>query len=442
MTATLQPQTTATAGGTSVGPKELRRIVLGGSAGMFVEFFDYGIYGFLASTIALVFFPPNAPTAALIMTWGIFGLTFLIRPLGGLLIGAVADRIGRRAALVLSLTLMSGSTAAIGILPGYATIGILAPILLLAMRLVQGFSAGGEVASAYSFVAENAPAARRGLLTSLPQVGSYVAMLLGTTLGVALATFLPEGALEGWAWRIPFLVAAPLGFIGYWIRRSLQDTIAFREAQEHDAVVHNPISETVRDGKTFRRVFFAIALALLNSSGYYILFSYVPSYLSKELSFSTGAGLGVTALSVLVMLAGIPLLAALSDRFGRRTVLIGSASASAVLAVPGYALMAQGSFGLAVLGAALMAAAFAGHAGIIHVTLVELFPTRVRGTAYSLGYNVSTAIFGGGAPLVMTAIIAATGNTSVPAWYVVVTAVGTGVAALFLRETAREDITA
>ena len=160
-----------------LSPRQLRRAVFGGSAGVFVEFFDYGIYGFLASTLALVFFPPEATTASLIMTWGIFALTFLVRPLGGLFIGALADRVGRRTALVLSLTLMTAATVAIGLLPTFAAVGVLAPILLLVCRLVQGFSAGGEVASAYSFVAENAPDHKRGFYTSLPQFGSYSAML-------------------------------------------------------------------------------------------------------------------------------------------------------------------------------------------------------------------------------------------------------------------------
>lgn len=420
--------------------KQLRRAVLGGSAGVFVEFFDYGIYGFLAGTIAFVFFPPGAPTAALIMTWGIFALTFLVRPLGGLIIGAFADRVGRRSALVLSLMLMTGSTVAIGILPGYATVGLLAPILLLICRLVQGFSAGGEVASAFSFVAENSPDRKRGFLTSLPQFGSYLAMLCGTSLGVGMTVFLPENALQEWAWRIPFLIAGPIGLIGFWIRRTLHDSVVFRQAKSEGDTTSNPLSESLKNKETLRRLSLAIALALLNSSGYYVLFNYMPSYLSSELKFSTGDGLGVTALAVVVMLAGIPIMGAISDKVGRRKVLIGSAIASAVFAIPCYWLMAQGSFGLAVLGAVIMAAAFCGHSAIINVTLAELFPTRIRGTAYSLGYNISTAIFGGAGPLVMTSLIAATALTSIPAYYVVITAVGTGLAALFISETARKPL--
>ncbi|MEZ5086311.1 MAG: MFS transporter [Tessaracoccus sp.] len=423
-----------------IPPEQMRRVVFGGSAGMFVEFFDYGIYGFLATTLAVVFFPPEAPTAGLIMTWGIFALTFFVRPLGGMIIGAFADKAGRRAALVLSLTMMTVATGAIGLLPGYASIGYAAPILLLVLRLIQGFSAGGEVASAYSFVAESAPANRRGFLTSLPQFGSYSAMLLGTSLGVALATLLPEGSLVEWAWRVPFLVAVPLGLIGFWIRRTLQDTLAFLKAQQAGETTESPIASTFTDKKTIVKMLHAMALALLNSSGYYILFNYMPSYLNRELHFSVGQGLAVTALAVIAMLILIPVMGYVSDKVGRRKVLMGSAIGCAVLAVPGYWLMAQGSFGLAVLGAVMLAAAFAGHAGVINVALVELFPTKVRGTAYSVGYNLSTAIFGGAGPLVMTSLIAATAVTAIPAYYVILTAIGTFFAAAFMTEGAGKPV--
>jgi MHS family proline/betaine transporter-like MFS transporter len=421
-------------------PSQLRKAIFGGSAGVFVEFFDYGIYGFLASTIAIVFFPPESPTAGLIMTWGIFALTFLIRPLGGLIIGAFADKVGRRSALVVSLTLMTVATAAIGLLPSFATVGILAPILLLICRLIQGFSAGGEVAAAYSFVAENSPVNRRGFYTALPQFGSYTAMLCGTGLGVGLATLLPEGALETWGWRIAFLIAAPLGILGYWIRRSLNDTITFLNARQEGETTQSPIAATVKDGSNVKRVLTAITLALLNSSGYYILFNYMPSYIEKEIGMPKSDSLVVTLCAVLVMLVGIPTTGALSDRIGRRKVLILSALACAVLAIPCYALIAQGRLGLAILGAMIMAMAFCGHSAVLNVALVELFPTRVRGTSYSLGYNLSTAIFGGAGPLIMTSLIAATAITAIPAYYVLITAVGTGIAAWSIRETAGKEL--
>ncbi len=417
---------------------QLRKVTIAGSMGVFVEFYDYGAYGFLAATIAKVFFPES--DAAIIMTWGIFAVTFFVRPLGGIVIGSIADRIGRRAALVLSLALMSLATTVIGLLPGYATIGIAAPILLLAMRLIQGFSAGGEVASAFSYIGETAPIRHRGLMMSWAQVGSFSALLLGTSIGVALGRTLSAEDLQSWGWRIPFLIAAPLGLIGYYIRRRLEDTPVFVAARAERDVVDSPLRTTLRDRAMLRRVALAIGLTLLNSSGYYILFSYMPSYLTKELGFTQLAGLGVTSIALMAIIVAIPLQAALSDRIGRKPVLLISSIGLLLLALPCYALLGIGNVVAAVAGAVIMAIFFAGHAGIIHAVMVELFPTRVRGTAYSLGFNVSTAIFGGAAPLVLTAIIAGTGNSAVPAYYVVLTAAGTTIAVIVSRESSRENL--
>ena len=417
--------------------KRLRKTTVAGSLGVFVEFYDYGAYGFLAATIAKVFFPDSGGPAAMIMTWGIFGLTFFVRPLGGIVIGSFADRIGRRAALVLSLTLMTGATTVIGLLPGYETIGIAAPILLLAMRLIQGFSAGGEVASAMSFVGESAPDNHRGFLMSWCQVGSFCALLTGTSLGVLLSRALSEEAMLSWGWRIPFLIAAPIGILGYYIRKKLQDTPVFTEARESDEIVDSPLKATVTDSSTRRKMGLAIGLTLLNSSGYYILFSYMPSYLNKELGFTQLAGLTVTAVSLIAIIIAIPIAGTVSDRIGRKPVLLTSSIGLTLLVVPCYMLMNLGNVGAAIAGAVVMAVLFAGHSGIIHCVMVELFPTRVRGTAYSLGFNISTAVFGGAAPLIMTAIITATGNHSVPAYYVVLTAIGTTIAVLISTENSR-----
>jgi MHS family proline/betaine transporter-like MFS transporter len=416
----------------------LRRVTLAGSLGVFVEFFDYGIYGFLAPVIATVFFAGQGSTAALLMTYGVFALTFFFRPLGGFALGYLADRVGRRTVLVFALTLMTGATTAIGLLPGYATIGIASPILLLCMRIAQGFSAGGEVASAMSFVGEHAPNHRRGFLMSWTQVGSFTALLAGTLLAVVLNGTLSEQAMQAWGWRVPFLLATPLGVVGYYIRARLHDTPNFTKLQESDAVAANPLKETF--AKNLRNLALAIGVPVLNSSGYYVLFTYLPTYLSKELKFDQVQGLTVTAVSLVAIAISIPLAAKLSDRIGRRPVLLTSAIGLTVLSYPCFWLMTRGSVPGAVLGAVVMALFYSGHAGIIHAVLVEMFPTRVRNTAYSIGYNISTAVFGGAAPLVLTALISATGDPAVPAYYMILTAVGTGVSVLLARETARSSL--
>lgn len=423
-----------------VDPRTLRRVTLGGSVGTYVELYDYAIYGFLASTIALVFFPGEGSDAALLMTYGVFGLTFAIRPLGGVVLGVLGDRIGRRFALVFAITLMTAATAGVGLLPTYAAVGIAAPILLLCMRLLQGFSAGGEAPAANSFVAEYAPSARRAWYTCFTQVGSFTALLTGALLAAGLTGLLGQDAMQAWGWRIPFLVALPIGVIGYYIRSRLQDSPEFRKVRESEQVSSNPIKETFTGSANITAIVLAILLPLLNGSGYYILFVYMPTYLSNSLDFSAVDGLLVTSVALVVLIVSMPFAARLSDRYGRRVVLAGSAFGLAVLAYPCYWVMTRGSLELAVIGAAVMACVFSGHTAIIHTALVELFPTRLRTTGYSIGYNVSTAIFGGGAPFLVTYLIQAMDNTSVPAYYVIATAIGTAIAALAMKETSRQPL--
>ncbi|MGV9799853.1 MFS transporter [Mycobacterium sp. NPDC003449] len=420
----------------AVSPRELRKVTIAGSVGVFVEFFDYGIYGFLASTLAVVFFPAEDPTAGLLLTFVAFGLPFFVRPLGGVFWGYLGDKVGRQRVLVYILTVITVATTLTGLLPSYASIGILAPILLFICRLSQGFSAGGESAGALSFVAEYAPEGRRGWLTSWAQLASYVSLFAATVIGTILAQSLTTEQLESWGWRIPFLLAFPLGGIGLYIRNKLEDSPEFRKMKSESGTAKNPLREALATPERRRAILLAITIPVLNGSGYYVLFTYMPTYLNRNLEFSVAQGFMVTGCALLVTMAAIPVAGRLSDRIGRRRVMIGSAVAVAVLGLPAYSLMTHGSVPLAVLGAGLIALPFAGHTGVIHVILAELFPTRVRYTAYSFGYNVSTAIFGGAAPLLLTYLMKETGNMSVPAIYMVLTAVITGIAITVARETA------
>lgn len=415
------------------GPSKdtIRKATIGGAAGMFVEFFDYSIYGFLAAYIAHAFFT-GSETLVLISTYSAFALTFLLRPIGGFVLGLMADRWGRRPVLVLSLVLMTLAVAAIGLLPTYQTIGIAAPILLVLLRLVQGFSAGGEVGAAMTFVGEYAPGHRRAFYVSWVQVGSFCSMILGTTLAWGLLRMLGEPTMQDWGWRIPFLLAVPLGLVGYWIRRYLDDTPEFVEFKEKAAGPQDSERPKLTSGVGLRALLLALTIPLLNSSGYYVLFVYMPTYLCTTLKYSQEHSLLLTAIAVAILVVCLPLAAGLADRFGRRPVLVGSAIGMAIAAVPCYALMATGSFGMTVIAAGILAVLFSGHSGVVHAALIELFPTSVRNTGYAIGYNINTALVGGAGPLLVTWLIAQTGSPSVPAWYVVITALGTAVASWFV----------
>ncbi|MGI6878061.1 MFS transporter [Microbacterium sp. gxy059] len=396
----------------------------------------------MASALALVFFPRDDATTALVFVFAGYAVSFFVRPLGAVFFGIMGDRFGRQRMLVAVIMLISVATAGLGLLPPYSAIGIAAPVLLVLLRMLQGFSVGGEAAGAMTFLAEHAPEGRRGLHTSLAQIASFAALLTGTVVAFLMSPWLTQEAIDGggfgsWAWRIPFLVAVPLGLVGWYIRRSLEDTPNFQRLQKEGGLSRNPLREAFSTREHRRAMLLALFIPLMNGSGYYVLFSFMPTFLESDaIGFDIGTALVVTASSLVAICIAIPIMGALSDRIGRKKVVAGAAVAMAIVAVPAYALIVTGRLGLAILGASIMAVVFAGHTAVIHVLIVELFPTRIRYSAYGVGYNVSAAVFGGTAPLLMTWLIGLTGSIYVPAFYAVVTSIGTLVAVLSVTDRA------
>jgi len=409
------------------------KVVTAGCVGIFVELYDNGIFAFMATALAIVFFDVSSASDALLLVFAGYAISFFVRPLGAIVCGILGDKIGRQKLLVFVIGLISVATAGIGVLPTYAAIGIAAPILLVTLRIAQGFSVGGEAAGAMTFLAEHSPEGKRGQITSYAQIASFLALLTGTLVAFAMSPWLTEAAIKGggpasWAWRVPFLMAIPMGVIGFYIRKKIADTPNFTRLKEAGGLSKNPLKEAFATPEHRRAMVLALFIPLMNGSGYYVLFSYMPTFLkSPSIGFNTGTALLVTATSLLAISIAIPFMGALSDRIGRKKVIAGAAIAMIVAGVPCYALIVTGSFGLAVLGACIMAVIFAGHTAVIHILIVELFPTRVRYSAYGLGYNISAAIFGGLAPFLMTWLIPKFG-IYVPAWYAVFTAIGTLIA--------------
>lgn len=415
----------------------VRKATIAGSVGSFVEWYDYGIYGLLTTYLAIAIMG-GAEAGGLFLTNVGFLVSFIARPFGSVICGYLGDRLGRRTLLATLLLLISGSTAAIGLIPSASVIGVAAPVLLLALRVLQGFSAGGEVAGAMSFVGEYAHDARRNFAMSFIAVGSFVALMAGSAFSALLITTLGDDTMTSWAWRIPFLLAAPLGYIGFYIRRRMEETPYFEALRERNDVERNPLKTVFTSKRHLAAIVITIFLPALNGPGYYLLFAYMPTYLKTSLGahdFSMLQALSVTAVSLVAIVICIPLMARLSDRIGRKPVLALSAIAMAVVSYPAFLLIATGSFGLACIATVVMAVAFSGHAAVVHTVLTEMFPTTVRYSAYSIGFSVSTIIFGGSAPLVMTALIQATGSSLVPAFASIVTAIITLVTVAFLKET-------
>ncbi|CDF81575.1 arabinose efflux permease family protein [Pseudomonas knackmussii B13] len=416
----------------------LRRAASAAFMGNFVEWFDYAAYGYLAAVIAVVFFPQTDKTSGLLATFAVFALSFIVRPIGGIVWGHIGDRFGRRNALSLSILIMSGSTFCIALLPSYAQVGLLAPGLLLAIRLVQGFSASGEYAGASAFLAEYAPDRKRGFYTCLVPASTAAGLLVGSLFASQLYAHLDSAQLHEWGWRLPFLLAAPLGLIGRYIRLHLADTPKFREmeqAMESKQGEHRaPIS--LLFGRYRRQLLVAIGATCLNAVAFYLILSYMPTYLSAEMGMSESDSFLASTVSLATYIGFIFLMGKLSDRFGRKTMLVAASLLFLALTVPLFGLLGNAAFAFILLiqiGFGLM---LAMNDGTLPCFLAEIFPTRVRYTGFAFSFNTANALFGGTAPFIATWLISLTGNKLAPAWMLVAAAGVALLAMLCVRETA------
>jgi MFS transporter, MHS family, proline/betaine transporter len=416
----------------------LRRAMLGASVGNCVEWFDFAVYGYLAATLGAVFFPSEDPTISLLSSFAVFGVAFFMRPLGGFFFGPLGDRIGRQRTLAAVIILMSASTFVIAFLPGYAAIGIWAPILLVAARLLQGFSVGGEFGGASAFLAEYSPDERRGYLVSWIEFSAVGGFFLGSASVLLLTATIGEDALGAWGWRIPFLLAGPLGLIGLYIRLRVEDTPEFRALERSGEVSGSPFRETIT--QNWRPILQVIGLVIIQNAGFYIVLTYMPTYFSEQLGFSSTASSLSSVFTLLVAMALIPPLGALSDRVGRKPLLAASCVGFALLSYPLFLLMNQGNLVGAVLSHVALGALLAVFLSTTIAALAELFPTRVRYGGFSIGYNISVAIFGGAAPFFATYLISLTGNPLSPAFYLIAAAVASLITVATIVETARTPL--
>lgn len=430
------PSETST--GTTAETTAVRRAVAGASIGNAVEWFDFAIYGFLATIIAAQFFPTDDDTAALLKTFAIFAAAFFVRPLGGLVFGPLGDRIGRQKVLALVILLMSGATLAIGLLPTYDSIGIAAPLLLLVFRCLQGFSAGGEYGGGAVYLAEFAPEGRRGFVVTFMVWSGILGFLLGSVTVTVLQAALSGDAMASYGWRIPFLLAAPLGLIGLYIRLRLDDTPEFTELKDEDRVVDRPLVTAF--ATSWRSILAVFGLFLIFNVGYYVVFTFVPNYLIKPLGFgATQSFTSITLASLVALVLTLPF-AMLSDRIGRRPMLIAGSALFVVFAYPLFLMITSGSLAAVLVAHCLLAAIEAVYISAAVTAGVELFTTAVRYSGFSIGYNLAVAGFGGTTPYVLTWLTAATGNVMVPAYYLMGAAAVSLVAVLLLRESAHRPL--
>lgn len=417
-------------------PGQLRKAVIGATIGSVVEWFDVAVYGYLAVTLGMVFFAATDATTALLSSFAVFGAAFVVRPLGGLFFGTLGDRIGRQKTLAWVILLVSGATMGIGLLPTYASIGLASPALLVILRLLQGFSAGGEMGGAAVFVAEYAPAHRRGFLVSWVEMGAILGFLLGSLVVLALNFGLSDSALLDWGWRVPFLMAGPLGAVGLYIRSRLAETPEFEALRERKAVARNPLKETLVNH--WPAILRTAGFALFQNAALYVIVSFVPSYMSTSLGYSADLASISAVVCMTAICLLIPIMGAVSDRVGRKPVLSTSCVLTLLVAYPLFVLMGQGNPTLAVFAHMALGASLAIFLGATLVSMTELFTTQVRYGGFSIGYNLSVSAFGGTAPFLVTLLVAQTGfNLALaPAGYIMVAAVITLCVIAATKETA------
>jgi MFS transporter, MHS family, proline/betaine transporter len=403
----------------------LTRVIVAASLGNAMEWFDFLVYGYFAVTISKVFFPTGNETASLLLTLGTFGAAYVVRPVGAIFIGAYTDRFGRKAGLTLSILLMVIGTTMTAVTPGYATIGLAAPILILLARLTQGFSVGGEFGSAVTFLAEQT-ASRKGFVASWQWASTGITGFLASGFGLVLSSILSPEQLTDWGWRIPFLFGILVGPVGLYIRRRLDETPEYVEIEP----ARTPVRDMLRAHPI--EALLAIGLsAISNSSAYIIL--YIPTYAMKELHLPQATGFTATLVGAVILGVASPFAGHFSDKFGRGGILTGMAWLFFLTTWPLFFLMvAFPSLATAVLAASWLSLVKAGYSGVLPSQLSELFPTRVRGIGVSLSFAVAVTIFGGFTPFISTWLIAATGNSLSPSFYIMLTAAVSIIALVFV----------
>jgi MHS family proline/betaine transporter-like MFS transporter len=389
---------------------KIPRILAAGAIGNVLEWYDFAAYGYFASIFGRNFFPDENPFLSLLSAYGVFAVAYMMRPLGSILFGHIGDRFGRKQALVISAAAMALSTFSIGLLPTYAAVGVIAPILLIVLRMIQGVSVGGEYTTSIIFLVEQSAPNRRGFVGSWASFSATVGILLGSAVGVVVSGQLDPAELSAWGWRIPFLPGILLGAVAYVMRRQLIDEDFSRVRFEQ-----LPLVEAFKT--SWRDIVRGFAITIALAVGFYLVFVYLATYLQQVDSITASHALGINTISMILMAAVTPLFGALSDRVGRK-VLVGSALvAIVVLSWPLFLLLDHPATPTILLGQCGFAILIAAFGAALPATLVELYPRRIRCSALSVSYNAAMGFAGGTAPMVAVYLMGTTRSPISPAIY-------------------------
>jgi MHS family proline/betaine transporter-like MFS transporter len=412
-----------------------RQAVSAAVIGNVLEWYDFAVYGYIAVILARKFFPAGDEVTALLSTFLAYGLGFLARPLGGIILGRIGDTHGRKTALLITIALMAGGTVLIGILPTYAAIGIAAPLLLVAARLMQGFSAGGEWGTSTAYIVEWAPKGQRGFYGSFQQLSVVAGLLLGSGVAALLNTMLDPAQMDAWGWRVPFLLGGILGPVGLWMRRNIDETPAYTKAQAAPApVVTAQTNSWVLAGRAF-------GFTIVWTVCFYVLLAYMPTYTQKYLNISASAALWANTIGLLALMIFIPIMGTLSDRIGRKPLLLACCVAFIVVPYPIFSFLLSGvSYTQLVLVQIVFAILISTFSGAGPAAIAEIFPTRTRSTWMTSGYALAVAIFGGFAPFISVWLINRFDSPLAHVFYLIGAAIVSTVVIATLRETAHEEL--
>ncbi|MFP5478850.1 MAG: MFS transporter [Alphaproteobacteria bacterium] len=413
------------------------RLIAACTIGNALEFYDFVIYSFFAATIGALFFPSQDPTVQLLLSFATYGVGFFLRPLGGMILGSYADRRGRKAATILTLFLMALGTAMIGLAPTYAQIGIWAPVLVVLGRLIQGFSAGGEIGASTTLLAEHAPPAERGFFGSWQLASQGIAVMIAAALALSINTLLTPEQVQDWGWRVPFIIGVMIVPVGLWLRRALKET----HANESSEQTRQVSSLAVALKAHLAKITVGVAVIIGGTAANAVIVLYMSTYAIRQLGMDPATALlaGITAGFVTFAIA--PMAGALTDRIGRKVVIATSYALIALLIYPAFLVLnAVPTLPTLLAVVVVLGALNAAGAAPVILTTAEIFPVEVRATGMSLVYALGVAVFGGFGQFIVTWLIAATGNPLAPAWYVIACCLCSLAALRALPETSRINL--
>jgi MHS family proline/betaine transporter-like MFS transporter len=394
-----------------------RRSVVAAGIGNALEFYDFAIFASLTPVISKLFFPSDDPLAAILSTFALFGVGFVMRPVGAIVFGRLADRRGRRLPLAVAVLIMGLTTVLIGVMPTFPQAGILAPVLLCVARLLQGLSVGGEFGTSASFLVEHAPRHRRGLYGSYAFFSSTAGSVLGAAVVLVLTVSLSAADLDSWGWRVPFLLGFPLLAVGLYLRYRIAESPEFEEIKAENARAQNPLRTLFREH--WRAFLTVIGICVGFNIASSTVQAFVLTYIRSVVGLSAAQALGTVVIATTAGVFMVLLFGHLSDRYGRKQILVFACVTAVVFAYPSLLIVGLGGFGAALAGQLLLWIPVAAFGGAIPALFAELFPTQVRVSGFGIAYGFGSAIFAGTAPFVATLLIELSGNTLAPAWYLV-----------------------